>query len=364
MSTFDADVTPRTPPPPRVVPEPPSTVVAALQRDVAATTSHLADLLEHGLGACADAAAALHGPDTSWALVAGRGSSDNAGRYGSYLFGALRSLPVSQAAPSLFTRYGSPPRLDSAAVVAVSARGESRDVVSVLEEANRQGRPTIAITNDPSSAVASVAGHVVDLHAGAELAPTATRTYTASLAVFAALAAGGDEPMLADLRGVVDAVATSLADLDGIPAAAAAIASAPRVTIVGRGYNLATGNELALKLSALTSTAALSYSAADVIRGPAATRDRHPIVLIAPSGRVLSDVVDLLPALRARGIPTVIVSDVDEVLAEADLPVVLPAGVREWLSPITAGVACQRLAIEVARLQGTLPSEVVDQPAT
>ncbi len=36
-------------------------------------------------------------------FLAARGSSDNAGLYAKYLWGAFNSLPVAQAAPSLFT---------------------------------------------------------------------------------------------------------------------------------------------------------------------------------------------------------------------------------------------------------------------
>ncbi len=38
-------------------------------------------------------------------LIAARGSSDNAGRYAKYLFGARNQLLVSLAAPSLFTIF-------------------------------------------------------------------------------------------------------------------------------------------------------------------------------------------------------------------------------------------------------------------
>lgn len=328
-------------------------VLDLLHDDIAGTPEALRRFLERQSDHVLATAEACFRRDIGWILVAGRGSSDNVGRYGSYLFGAQCGLPVMTASPSLFTRYGNPPRLDGALVVAISASGRSRDVVSVVEEGRRQGRPTVAITNDPDSPIAEAAEFVVPLEAGDERGPTATRTYVASLAACALLAACAHraDDLLGEVERLPDAIASTLVDVDGIPGAAGVIAGASRVSVVGRGYNLATSNELALKLSAVTRTAALSYSAADLLRGPSARQHPSPVILVATSGRVLSDVIDLLPELREREVPTVVLSDIDEVLAEADHPVDLPTGVREWLSPLTAIVPAQRLAIEVARRQ-------------
>ena len=79
--------------------------------------------------------------------------------------------------------------MDGALVVGVSQSGQSPDIVSVLEEGKRQGRPTLAITNDGSSPLAAAADHVIELHAGLERSVAATKTYTAQLAVMALLAA-------------------------------------------------------------------------------------------------------------------------------------------------------------------------------
>ena len=86
--------------------------------------------------------------DFDYVLIAARGTSDNAARYGQYLFGMFNRLPVALAAPSLFTVYDTPPKLERALVIGISQSGQSPDVVSVLEEAKRQGAPTITITND------------------------------------------------------------------------------------------------------------------------------------------------------------------------------------------------------------------------
>src|SRR5574341_2190696 len=113
-----------------------------------------------------------------FALLAARGTSDNAGRYANYLIGAMNSLPVALATPSLFTYYRRPPKLTGALVIGVSQSGQSPDIVSVLEEGKRQGCLTLAITNSPESPLGQTADFVLDIMAGAEKAVAATKTYT------------------------------------------------------------------------------------------------------------------------------------------------------------------------------------------
>ena len=48
--------------------------------------------------------------DIQLVFLAARGTSDNAGRYANYLWGAKNSLPMALATPSLFTYYQQPPK--------------------------------------------------------------------------------------------------------------------------------------------------------------------------------------------------------------------------------------------------------------
>src|SRR5579871_3496564 len=119
--------------------------------------------------------------DVDYVLIASRGSSSNAARYAQYVLGRAHRVPVAFATPSLYTIYEQPPRLDGALVLAISQSGRSPDVKEVVEEARRQGRPTIALTNDVGSPLAQAADEVMGLEAGEELAVAATKTYVNSL---------------------------------------------------------------------------------------------------------------------------------------------------------------------------------------
>src|SRR5690242_3483803 len=173
----------------------------ALERFLAAETAHAAEIARE-----------LIRDDIRYLLIVSRGSSSNVARYLQYLFGTANRLTVAFATASLYTVYDAPPNLDAAAVIAISQSGASPDVVAVVEEAKRQGRPTLAITNDARSPLAETADWVLPLHAGEERAVAATKTYLNSIAAVALLstAALGDDGRLRALRSAPEAVAKQI----------------------------------------------------------------------------------------------------------------------------------------------------------
>ena len=96
--------------------------------------------------------------DIPFAVIAARGSSDPAGVYAQYALGVMAGLPVALATPSVVTQYGAKPRMKNALVLGISQSGRSPDVVDVVAEARAQGALTAAITNDPTSPLATAAG--------------------------------------------------------------------------------------------------------------------------------------------------------------------------------------------------------------
>ena len=126
--------------------------------------------------------------------------------------------------------------------------------------------------------------------------------------------------------------------------------------VAGRGYNLATAYELALKLKELTYVMTTSYSSADFRHGPIATvAPRLPVILIMPVGAAFDDMLALLHELREREAELLIVSDNATALGLARTALPLTAPVAEWLSPITAIVPGQLLALHVTLARGLDP---------
>lgn len=293
----------------------------------------------------------IHGRAIDHVVIAARGTSDNAGRYAQYTLGAMNGLSVGLAAPSLFSIYRRPPRFGNALVLGISQSGKSPDIVSVLAEARRQGALTAALTNRPTSPLADEADVVIDLQAGEELAVAATKTYTAELAAIALISAAlsGSTEQRDALLAVPDALAATLGMNDAVAAAAPRYRYMQRCVVVGRGYNYATAFETALKLKEMTYTIVEPYSSADFLHGPLAMIEQgFPVIVIAPSGVMAAEMLDFARTLRERLAEVIAVSDAGELLDIARVPLRLPASTPEWLSPITAIVPGQLLAMHLA----------------
>ncbi len=293
-----------------------------------------------------------------YVLIAARGTSDNAARYAQYLFGAHNRLQVGLATPSLFTMYDSAPDLSEALVIGISQSGQSPDIVSVLEEARRQGRPTLALVNDVQSPLAQAARHVIPLHAAPERSVAATKSYTASLAALAMLscAMAGDCSNQVDLARVPDAMQQTLDGLESHLPHVERYRYMEHCATIGRGYNYSTAFEVALKIKELTRTVAESYSSADFRHGPIATVYRgFPVILVAPRGPVFEDIVELADHLAELQAEMLVISDDESLLERAHLPLPLPSNLPEWLIPLVAVVPGQMFATRLTVVKGLNP---------
>src|SRR3981081_2516519 len=111
-------------------------------------------------------------------VLVARGTSDNAALFGRYLLEITTGIPVSLAAPSIYTLYNVRVDFRDALVVAISQSGESTDTNLVLSQAREQGALTVGITNEPSSSLAKLAQEVFLVRAKREKSVAATKTYT------------------------------------------------------------------------------------------------------------------------------------------------------------------------------------------
>jgi glucosamine--fructose-6-phosphate aminotransferase (isomerizing) len=321
----------------------------------------LGRLLEQGRENAVAIAARVRNSAPRFVVIAARGSSDNAARYAQYLFGAHNRLPVCLATPSLFTFYDAAPSLVGALVIGVSQSGQSPDIVAVVESGRRHGALTLAITTRPASPLAIAAEHVLPLLAGDERAVAATKTYTSQLCALAMLSASleGSPSRWEELSRVPRLVEEAIRRNAVLDDKVARYRYAEHFVVLGRGFNYATAFEVALKMKETSYVVAEPYSPADLLHGPVAMIDRgFPALLIAPSGRVLSDITRLATQLERRSAEIVAISDDAAVLGRARASLPLPSGMPEWLSPMVAVVPGQIWAVALARTRGLDP----DQP--
>lgn len=316
----------------------------------------LTDLLFQQRQTVEEIARVIHTHQVEYVFLAARGSSDNAARYASYLWGARNQLPVALATPSLFTYYKAPPRLKNALVVGISQSGQSPDILKVMEEGKRQHCLTLAITNSPASPLGHTADVTLDILSGPEMAVAATKTYTAQLMAIAMLsvALSGSSNLWAALEKVPGWIAKTLNQSEEIAQACQRYRNMQQCVVLGRGYNYATAYEWALKLKELTYIMAEPYSSADFQHGPIALIESgFPVMAVAPHGKVLSNLKEAFLHLRNDfGAELTLISDVPDVLNLARTSLPLPRGIPEWLTPLVSIIPAQLFTYHLTQVKG------------
>ncbi|MBM3776149.1 MAG: SIS domain-containing protein, partial [Acidobacteria bacterium] len=234
-------------------------------------------------------------------VLAARGTSDNAAQFGRYLLEITTGIPVSLAAPSIFTLYKAKVNFEDVLAVALSQSGESIDTNIVIEEARRQGALTIGITNQPGSALARAAERVLLVRAGKERSVAATKTYTGQLLMLYLLGyALGGRLRLGDLERLPELASLALGLEPEIRSLAGRYRFLDHAVVVGRGLNYANAFEFALKLMETCYVVAERFSSADFLHGPIALiQPNLPMFLFAPSGATWPPMAQMLEKLRS-----------------------------------------------------------------
>jgi glucosamine--fructose-6-phosphate aminotransferase (isomerizing) len=332
-----------------------------LERELREQGAALAARATSGAEAAVRAAEAIGRDDVDYVLIAARGSSDNAARFGQYLLGLEIGMLGALATPWLYGPGGARPSLRGAAVLGISQSGRSPDIVAVLEAGREQGRPTVAITNDPLSPLARQADVVVPLGVGEERSVAATKTYLSSLHALVQLVdALRPDPdragWLERLPALVDATVREQLDARE---RFAILHGRAIVTAVGRGMHFATALETALKVRELTGLPAEGFSPPDLLHGPvAALSPAGGLWYVSAGPRERAEARESFASIRERTGPAVVVSDDQELLRRADVAVALPDGAPDWVTAALAVVPGQVAALHLAQLLGV----AVDRP--
>lgn len=289
------------------------------------------------------------------AMLAARGTSDNAAMYAKYLFETLLGIPTALASPSTFTLYEAGMKLDDVLVIGISQSGESRDVLETVRRSKELGALTLSITNDEGSSMAGAADHHLPLRAGDEKSVAATKTYTAELLLLYLLveALKGTGIPGAEARALPEKARTLLGSAwDGT----ARYRYAGQMVVTSRGYNLSTAQEAALKLMETSYVVAQPFSEADLRHGPIAmvTRD-FPVLVVVPPGKARPAMTGLVETLGERGAELVIVTDDENTLGRSAAGFHVPVSCAEEVSPVLYAIPPQLLAHDLSILKGLDP---------
>ncbi|MEW5871167.1 MAG: glutamine--fructose-6-phosphate transaminase (isomerizing) [Chloroflexota bacterium] len=298
------------------------------------------------------------------------GTAAHAGMVGKILIEHIARLPVELDIASEF-RYRNPILDENTVVLAISQSGETADTLAAMEEGRSKGAILWAIVNAIGSQAMRIADGYISMQSGPEIGVASTKAYTAPLVDLYMLAI-----LLGDLRGTLDKASRRqlvrdlrlVPDLAGrcldreaeVEKVARSLMHTNHCLYLGRGINMPTAYEGALKLKEISYIHAEGYPAGEMKHGPIALIDRQmPVVVIAPRDPWYEKMLSQVEQAKARGGSVIaLASDGDEHIAElADQVLWLPE--TPWmLSPVTTIIPLQLLAYHIAALRGL----DVDQP--
>jgi glucosamine--fructose-6-phosphate aminotransferase (isomerizing) len=304
-------------------------------------------------------------------VLVARGTSDNAAQFGRYLLEVMTGIPVSLAAPSIFTLYNASVDYSGALVVGISQSGESTDTNLVLERARAQGAITIGITNEADSAMARIAEHTFLVRANREKSVAATKTYTGQILMLYLLAYALGAPVRIDnLKRLPECVDAALSLEPEIRELAERYTYVKQAMVVGRGLNYANAYEFALKLMETCYVVAERFSSADLMHGPIAMVEHSfPSFLFAPSGVTWTGIKQMLEKLHTLKAETLVITDRGnrEVASLTERVITVPAKLtrrgklpEDVYTPVPYVIPAQLFAACLAAEKGLDP----DQPRT
>lgn len=304
-------------------------------------------------------------------ILAARGTSDNAAQFGRYLLEITTGIPVSLAAPSIFTLYQAALELKDVLVVAISQSGESTDTNLVLQRAREKGARTIGITNEADSTLAKLAEHVFFVRAGREASVAATKTYTGQVLMMYLLAyALGAKIDIDDVRQLPERANAALELESRIAERAERYTFMTRAIVIGRGLNYSNAFEFALKLMETCYVVAERFSSADLMHGPIAmVESAFPSFLFTPAGVTWPGMKEMVEKLQFLKAETMVITDLSNRAALEASPHALCVPVKltrksavaeDLFTPIPYIIPAQLFAACLAEQKGLDP----DRPRT
>lgn len=298
------------------------------------------------------------------------GTAYYAAMVGKVLIEEIARIPVEVDIASEF-RYRDPIIQPDTVVMAISQSGETADTLAAMAEGKKRGATLWSIVNVIGSQAMRISDGYISMQTGPEIGVASTKAYTAPLVDQYMLAV-----LLADLRGVIDGDKRKelVNELRHLPSLAnqvlkrdeqyKAVARDLRDTnsciYLGRGINMPTAYEGALKLKEISYIHAEGYPGGEMKHGPIALFDENmPVVIIAPKDPWYEKMLSQVEQTKARGAQVIsLATDGDELTPPLSQHVLWIPDVPWMLSPVITVIPLQILAYHIAVMRGL----DVDQP--
>lgn len=292
------------------------------------------------------------------------GTAFHAGCVGKYAIEKLARIPVMCDIASEF-RYQDPFVDEKTLVIVVSQSGETADTLAALREAKRKGARILSITNVVGSSIARESDDVFYTWAGPEVAVASTKAYTTQLVAFymialnLALAKNTINEkhyfeLIDQLKQTADILEEMLKDDSREKEVAGLIKDKAALFYLGRGVDMQTAKEMALKLKEISYIYAESFAAGELKHGPIALIENGtPVIAVSTQSAMVEKMVSNIQEVKARGAYVIgIGCEGDSLLASVCDKVIYIPRVDDLLTPLLSVVPGQLIAYHTTCMKG------------
>lgn len=303
-------------------------------------------------------------------IIIACGTAAHAGMVGKILIERIARIPVEVDIASEF-RYRDPIIDSHTVTLAISQSGETADTLAAMEEARKRGAKLWSIVNVIGSQAMRLADGYISMQSGPEIGVASTKAYTAPLidlymlAVLLAdlrntISENTRKQMVSDLRLIPDLVGKCLDREKDIESISRTLLEVSNCLYLGRGINMPTAYEGALKLKEISYIHAEAYPAGEMKHGPIALIDKNlPVIALVTKDPWYEKMFSQVEQAKARGGKVIAVATDGDALVSSIVDHVLWVPPTPWmLSPVTNVIPLQLLAYHIASLRGL----DVDQP--
>ncbi|MFQ3549855.1 MAG: glutamine--fructose-6-phosphate transaminase (isomerizing) [Armatimonadota bacterium] len=298
------------------------------------------------------------------------GTAYHASMAGKYAIEQLCRIPVEIDVASEL-RYRDPIVTKNTLGIVISQSGETLDTIVGMREVKNKGAKVLAITNVVGSLCAREADGVLYTYAGPEIAVASTKAYTTQLMVLYLIAL-----YIAQVRGTISPERAQelknalwelpqqaeliLNDYNAVISAAERYYCYNGFLYMGRGINLASALEGALKIKEISYMHAEGYAAGEMKHGPIAMIDpTFATIAISVQSSVYDKMLSNIREVKARSGEVIAIANTgDEVIKDYCDRVVYIPKTEELFSPVLVAIPLQLMAYFVAKSRGP----AIDQP--
>jgi glucosamine 6-phosphate synthetase-like amidotransferase/phosphosugar isomerase protein len=278
--------------------------------------------------------------------ITGCGSSFHAALYGEYV---LRANGFDAHAIHAMDMLHYTPDLKNSVAVVVSHSWKTRTTLKALHLLRKRKVTCIGITANKTAKESKIS-----MRTGKEFdeSDCVTMGYTTELVVLALIARAEDK----DLNNIPTLINDALNTEKQIRNLVDAYSTKKRFFVLGAGPNTATAYEAALKMKEGNFTNTEGMQLEQMLHGSISGIDANDVVfLIAPkTSRVYERIVDTAQALKEIGVPTIAVTDSNDIVKICKDTIKIPQ-CSEYINPIVSIIPLQLFAYHFAVTNGINP---------